>query len=213
MKLTALALVVASCWFSLTPSHAQATKTVPPNQSVNGLSQAEWSRAWWQWAASFDRRASPVSDRTGALCALKQSGPVWFLAGTYGTQRTIRTCKVPHGKYLFFPLINSVVAPHPDVPISCEEVTRSAAFRMDGASSLILDVDGVRTPNLLSYRQATARCFDLGAQMEEKISIFPSAANGYYVMLKPLSRGKHEINFGGAVPDMLQAVTYTVEVE
>jgi hypothetical protein len=84
---------------------------------------------------------------------------------------------------------------------------------MDDASSLILDIDGVRTPNLLAYRQATTRCFDLGAQMEGKIRIFPSAANGYYVMLKPLSPGKHEINFGGAVPDMLQAVTYTLEVE
>ena len=213
MKRLTLALLLASSLFSPLPSHAQTAKTVPPNQPVHGLSQAEWSRAWWQWAASFDRRASPVSDRTGALCALKQSGPVWFLAGTYGTQRTIRSCKVPHGKYLFFPLINYVVAPHPDVPISCEEVIRSAAYRMENASALILDVDGVRTPNLMSHRQATSQCFNLGERMDEKVSMFPSAANGYYVMLKPLSRGKHEINFGGALPDMLQAVTYTLEVE
>ena len=38
-----------------------------------------------------------------------QSGPVWFLADTYGTKRTIRTCTVPRGKHLFFPLINYVV--------------------------------------------------------------------------------------------------------
>lgn len=208
-----LALLLASGVCCLLPSYAQTSNTVPPNQPVHGLSQAEWSRAWWQWAASFDRRASPVSDKTGALCALKQSGPVWFLAGTYGTQRTIRSCKVPHGKYLFFPLINYVVAPSPEVPISCEEVTQSAAYRMEDASSLILDVDGVRTPRLMSYRQATTRCFDLGARTDEKMNMFPSAANGYYVMLKPLSRGKHEINFGGALPDMLQAVTYTLEVE
>jgi hypothetical protein len=213
MKRLPLALLLASSLFSPLTSRAQPAKTVPPNQPVHGLSQAEWSREWWQWAASFDRRASPVSDRTGALCALKQSGPVWFLAGTYGTQRTIRSCKVPHGKYLFFPLINYVVAPHPDVPISCEEVTRSAAYRMEDASALILDVDGVRTPNLMSYRQATTQCFNLGARIAENVNMFPSAANGYYVMLKPLSRGKHEINFGGALPNMLQAVTYTLEVE
>lgn len=209
----ALTLVLATFYCGMSPARAQTAQVVPPNQSIHGFSQAEWSRAWWQWAASFDRRTSPVSDRSGALCALKQSGPVWFLAGTYGTQRTIRSCKVPHGKYLFFPLINYVVAPHPDVPISCEEVTRSAAYRMEGASALILDVDGMRSPNLMAHRQATKRCFDLGARTDEKMSMFPSAANGYYVMLKPLSRGKHEINFGGALPDMLQAVTYTLEVE
>ncbi len=106
-----------------------------------------------------------------------------------------------------------MVAPHPDVPISCRAVTQRAASMMDEASSLILDIDSVRTPNLLSHRQATTRCFDLGTRMEEEIRIFPSAANGYYVMLRPLSPGKHEINFGGVVPDMLQAVTYTLEVE
>lgn len=84
---------------------------------------------------------------------------------------------------------------------------------MEGASALVLDVDGERTPNLMAYRQATAQCFDLGARTEEKMKMFPSAANGYYVMLKPLSRGKHEINFGGALPNMMQAVTYTLEVE
>ncbi len=41
----------------------------------------------------------------------------------------------------------------------------------------------------------------------------PSAANGYYVMLNPLPPGKHEINFGGILPDMAQAVTYTLIVE
>lgn len=42
-----------------------------------------------------------------------QSSEVWFLAGTYGTPRTIRTCRVPRDKYLFFPLINYVVARSP----------------------------------------------------------------------------------------------------
>lgn len=42
---------------------------------------------------------------------------------------------------------------------------------------------------------------------------YPSAANGYYVMVNPLPPGKHEINFGGILPDMAQAVTYTLIVE
>jgi hypothetical protein len=45
------------------------------------------------------------------------------------------------------------------------------------------------------------------------VHIFPSAANGYYVMLRPLSPGKHVINFGGVLPSLSQAVTYTVQVQ
>lgn len=135
------------------------------------------------------------------------------MAGTYGTHRTVRTCKIPSGKHLFFPLINYVVTPRPGVPISCLEVMSSASAMTDNVSALVLDIDGVRVPDLVSYRQATSQCFDMGARTEEKVRVFPAAANGYYVMLKPLSPGKHEINFGGALPGMLQAVTYTLEVE
>jgi hypothetical protein len=53
----------------------------------------------------------------------------------------------------------------------------------------------------------------MGARSDPPQRIFPSAANGYYVMLKPLAPGKHVLNFGGRLPGMSQAVTYTLEVE
>jgi len=28
---------------------------------VAGLSQADWSRVWWQWAASFEHHDMPVA--------------------------------------------------------------------------------------------------------------------------------------------------------
>jgi hypothetical protein len=195
------------------PSYAHDDLTVLPMTPVAGHTQSEWSRIWWQWAGSFEMNESPIADRSGALCGSKQNGPVWFLAGTYGTHRTIRTCKVPRGKYLFFPLINSVVMPPVDRRVNCAAVTASAAAMTDHPSRLIVDVDGVRIRNLATYRQATNKCFDMGTRAEPKTRVFPSAANGYYVMLKPLSPGKHVLNFGGALPSMLQAVTYMLQVE
>ena len=192
---------------------AQASPALRPDELVDGRSQIEWSRAWWQWAGSFDRSESPVGDRTGELCGHKQSGQVWFLAGTYGTGRTIRTCKVPEGKYLFFPLINYVVMPPVGRPISCMAVMSEAARMTDDVTSLVLEVDGQRVADLSAHRLATKACFDMGAQTMKKFRVFPSAANGYYVMLRPLSRGVHTLNFGGALPSMLQAVTYTLVVE
>jgi hypothetical protein len=213
MKTSAPLLFVFGALITVASVQAQRPTVVPPKDLVNDMSQAEWSRAWWQWAGSFQRSDSPVSDQTGALCDRGQSGPVWFLAGTYGTHRTVRTCKIPRGKHLFFPLINYVVMPRPGVPINCLGVMSSASTLTNDVSSLVLDIDGVRVPDLVSYRQATTQCFDMGARTEGRKKVFPSAANGYYVMLKPLSPGKHELNFGGALPSMLQAVTYTLEVE
>jgi hypothetical protein len=196
----------------VTPSHAESGPTVPPDYSVEGLTQAEWSQAWWQWAGSFDHNESPIADQTGELCGNRQTGLVWFLAGTYGTNRTVRTCNIPKDRYLFFPLINYVTMRPANRVVSCMGVMSHVAAMTDEATALILDVDGVRVKNLNSYRQAT-ECFDMGKLAKPKVRIFPSAANGYYVMLKPLSSGTHTINFGGALPGILQAVTYTLIVK
>jgi hypothetical protein len=194
------------------PCGADAPLTVPPRESVARKTQAEWSVAWWQWAGSFDGRDSPVADTTGALCASHQRGPVWFLAGAYGSRRTVRTCRVPHGKYLFFPLINYVVMPRQGYSSDCVSFIAEAARVTSGAEYLVMDLDGQRLGKPEAHRQASP-CFDMGALASPKENVYPSAANGYYVMLKPLSVGTHELNFGGVLPQMHQAITYTLIVE
>jgi hypothetical protein len=192
---------------------AQTSPLVPAAEQVAGKSQAEWSRVWWQWAGSFDRAESPVSDKTGELCGLKQVGPVWFLAGTYGTGRTVRECAVPRDKYLFFPLVNSVVVRGIDSDAGCMGLMSKAARITEGATALVLEVDGAREPSdLVAHRLAPVGCFDLSALTDRPVNL-PAAANGYYVMLRPLAPGRHTLNFGGALPGVLQAVTYTLQIE
>lgn len=214
MRLIAVCLLAAA--LPGQSSAADATKLpalVAPSEVVAGHSQADWSRIWWQWARSFDDDESPIADKTGEHCGLKQAGPVWFLAGTYGTRRTIRTCTVPAGKYLFFPLINYVVFPNCDCDEkpTCEQVTNSVRATTDDASSLVLELDGKVIKSLERHRQASPHCFDLAARTGGGLS--PAASNGYYVMLRPLSRGTHSLNFGGILPGMSQAVTYKLRVE
>jgi hypothetical protein len=43
--------------------------------------------------------------------------------------------------------------------------------------------------------------------------VYPAAADGDDVMLKPLPSGRHTVNSGGVLPSLLQAVTYTLIVE
>ncbi len=209
-----LQMMVAVPLFLITAlGYAADSSVLPPDATVAGVSQQDYSQRWWQWAASFAHEESPVADRTGALCGSRQSGAVWFLAGTYGTQRAVRTCHVPKGKYLFFPLINYVTFPNGPAEVSCESVTTDSARMTERVALLVLNIDGVRYDGLEQHRLATRNCFDLGALTREKYVIYPAAANGYYVMLKPLPPGRHTLNFGGALPEMLQAVTYTLLVE
>lgn len=188
-------------------SVAQTDVLAKPDDLIAGATQSEWSVRWWQWAFSFDRARSPISDRTGEMCAYRQSGEVWFLAGTYGTRRTERTCTVPLGKVLFFPLINYVTFRGEGTKESCMSLAARAAALTNDPSALVLDIDGKRFNGLASHRLATP-CFGLiPGQPKDAVS------NGYYVAIQPLPRGKHVLNFGGVLPGMIQAVTYTLTVE
>ncbi|MFZ3003952.1 MAG: hypothetical protein WA071_26805 [Undibacterium umbellatum] len=199
---------------SLAASPTNPASLITPKHVVAGKTQGEWSSAWWQWARSFDgENNSPVADKTGDSCHLKQEGPVWFLAGTYGTQRTIRTCTVPKGKYLYFPMINYMVNSTVAGNVSCKGVTEAVRKTIDGIHMLVLEIDGVRATKLEAHRQISPGCFDAGALTGGRVKLDPTAADGYYVMLKPLSPGKHTINFGGRGSNMSQAVTYTLIVE
>ena len=57
---------------------AESGQVLSPEARIDGKSQAEWSRLWWQWAASFQYDESPVADQTGQNCQLKQNGRVFF---------------------------------------------------------------------------------------------------------------------------------------
>ncbi|MEO6281586.1 hypothetical protein [Roseateles sp.] len=190
------------------PATAQTAPLIPPAKPIAGASQEEWSKRWWQWAMSFDDDESPVADRDGRFCAEGQDGPVWFLAGTYGTARTVRSCHVPAGKTLFFPLINYITFEPDDQDESCAALKQRAAALTPASTALVLEVNGKRFNGLAAYRQATRRCFHITEDDDTR-----AAGNGFYVALGPLKKGRYTLNFGGILPGMSQAVTYTLDVE
>jgi hypothetical protein len=186
---------------------------VPPTVIVAGQSQGLWSQRWWEWASSFSYETSPIADRTGARCGAGQSGAVWFLAGTYGSNLVQRKCTVPKGKYLFFPLINYVVTPKPGRHPTCFDVTTEAQLFTDNPSVLVAEIDGIRIPNLETYRQVSPGCFDLAVNTSLGISVSPAAANGYFLMLPPLMPGLHSLHFGGELSTLKQAISYEITVK
>ena len=198
-------LVLAALLTALAaPAQAQL---IPPAKAIAGASQEEWSKRWWHWALSFDDEDSPVTDPDGRMCGAGQSGPVWFLAGTYGSQRTVRTCRVPAGKTLFFPLVNVIAVPPDDEREACASLMLRAEDQTEAPGALVLELNGRRFTGLEAHRQATRGCFLVSPEDDA-----PVAGNGYYVALGPLKAGRYTLNFGGILPGLSQAVTYTLDV-
>jgi hypothetical protein len=178
------------------PINALAVEVVPPS-----LHTSQLTAQWWQWAMSFPEENSPVADRTGTKCALGQSGDIWFLAGGFGSSKIRRTCHLPKGKTLFFPLVNMVYWRHQeDTGFSCEQAKRLAALNNDTALDLFAEIDGIPIANLKQHRVASNKCFDVFARAPKSEGLYmayPSATDGYWLQVRPLSPGRHTLKFGG----------------
>lgn len=190
----------------------------------DGRSKAELSADWWKWAMASAEEVNPVRDRTGAHCAVGQRGGVWFLAGGFGSSRIHRNCVVPAGKYVFFPIINMAYWPSDEANgYTCEEAQANAAVNNETALYLFAELDGVAVQAPKQFRVRTTQCFDVFEWMpaaDKPYYAYPSASDGYWVLLRPLAAGRHTLRFGGrynnpgaAYGRNLQDIEYEITVE
>lgn len=182
-----------------------------------GRSWGEWSAAWWQWALGLPTSSHPLLDT--ASCAAGQSGPVWFLGGAFTGTATTRSCTVPAGTALFFPLLNSecsTVEPPPFYGADEAELRACAAGWVDIGSDVFCVVDGAAIENAVDYR-VVSPLFAFDAP-DDNIFGIPgpisgsSVSDGYWVFLTPLSAGHHVIHFGGMFPGFPLDITYELTV-
>jgi hypothetical protein len=192
---------------------AQVVTVVAPHSTIEGAELGEWSSRWWQWAFSATTKRDPVRDLTGAHCTARQSGPVWFLAGSYETDKVIRSCTVPADTYVFFPLIN-FQATDEEGATSCADLADSLNYRSDSIVRLYATIDGKAVPDLESRRERSPRCFDpyefIGG---DSSGIYITSSDGFWIMLEPLPTGPHVLTFGGEIDGFTQDITYNLEVK
>ena len=126
-----LARFAALAFTSALPAWAETrgfdALVVAPDQTVDGLPLATYANLWWQWAFSMAEAESPVLDEVGTFCSVNQAGPIWFLAGGYGSSRIDRVCEVPAGRHLFFPIINVIQVLYPATDADCPALQAEAA--------------------------------------------------------------------------------------
>jgi hypothetical protein len=180
---------------------------------------------WEQWATSIPVSVNPMLDTSGVNCMVGQSGPTWFLGGTFGGGSAIRKCSIPADKQLFFPVINSVNVNSPNVcgqgagDISVNDLRSQVAPFIDNASNLSAKIDG--KPQKMS--RVKSDVFDV-VLPEDNIFNGPCGSNvpagvyspaiddGYYVMLNPLSAGPHTLKIHAESGSFNLDVTYDLNV-
>lgn len=160
--------------------------------AVDGAGLGEWTARWWQWA--FAQPITPYLDRDGSACAQGQDGPVWFLAGTNGRFTAKRTCAIPLDKHVLVPVINMIHyarADEPDTP--CADLQAGAAVNNDHLASAVVMLDGVVVEGIAQRRVRSNGCFRIEAGDAQSPL---AASDGYWIMLKPLPRGRHTLSIG-----------------
>lgn len=166
------------------------------DRMVDGVGLEQWTARWWRWANG--QAVPPYLDRDGRLCDLGQEGPVWFLAGTDGSFEPRRECVVPEGKHLLLPVINMIHWQQQAGGPPCSTLQRGAAVNNDRLASAVVLLNGESLGDI-RQRRVRSGCFEIAP--DDPASLL-AAADGYWVMLKPLPRGRHTLvvaaNYGGA---------------
>lgn len=207
-------------------SSAQDIKIITPGEAKNmtGMTYGEWSAAWWQYVLSMpvSDPNNPLLDLTGAGCKAAQpnGSPVFFLVGSWGSGEVIRDeCIVPAGKVLFFPLVNAFNAHSSGDGLDTPELLRDNMLTWFSPEEFYVSINGVEVQSFSAcaggdpactstafslrltgnnlFTGSPARIGRKGAPWLSAGIYAPAVADGYYLMLAPLSPGVHTISFGG----------------
>ena len=198
--------------------HHRRPHILPPQPRHSQRIYAAYQARWWQWVLSQPVDHSPILDTADGSAG--QAGPVWFLAGSFGTDPVVRTLTVPSGKALFFPVLNNVFfITEPDENEAVARAAVNAAVDQAVIPSLFVQIDGHSVAHLDRYRTESA-LFDTGSLPANNLfglpagTVLPGVDDGFYLLLAPLSPGEHTIHFGGAFADgFSQDITNHITVE
>lgn len=198
-----------------------------PTESPYGKTYAAYAEDWLKQFYTADCDHTPWVHPANVL--FYTDGPVYFLAGISAVGGSANI-SIPDGKAILFPLFNSwwdLPCPGFEVPAG-QTVDQFLLAGVSGdlgnvkVSSLAVTIDGVSLNDLGSYKVLTgvfnltgnpvlADCFDPCITGSPQ----PAATGGYYVIVKPLSRGQHQIHYHMEAPvwNAVQDATYNITVQ
>jgi len=201
----------------------------PIHTKPAGQTYGRWAADWWEWALGIPTAVNPLADATGEHCAQRQVDSAWFLAGSFSTEPVVRSCEIPAGRALFFPLINSIYGAFLNDPpdTRTEEFVRAASSCTQPAQ-IAVSIDGFRVPQptrfftgpagslspLFNAQLPPDNVFGVDESVVPELVLSPSGEQGYYLFVYPLGVGDHVIHWeaSGCLPGFGQDITYELAV-
>ena len=174
------------------------------NEKPFGDSWEQWTTKWWQWLLSIPKDVNPALDNTGELFSLATQdkySKVIFLPGNLGGS-SVRTYVLPSGKALLIPIINFTTSYNEEPHLRTgPDLAHRAKKDIDDIVERFAEVDGRAIYDLEEYR-VHAPPFEIFVIPDNIFNIPPgettAVSDGYWIFLRPLSTGKHEIHTIGS---------------
>lgn len=183
---------------------------IPHNATFQGKTYSQWSVSFWQWAMKLplSNPPHPFTDCNNRPISAAQTGNVWYWSApdlaplTCNQTATI----IPAGTAIFLTMLDVEASSLDDPPFYSKTADGQRAianFFANHILDLFCTIDGTPVTNITAYRTATDQfsffapdpwIFEgvLGGNKNGT-----SVADGYYLMLEPLSAGSHIIHYGG----------------
>lgn len=165
-----------------------------------GVPYKDWIARWWQWDVGIPSSEHPRDHYTAEKCTVNQNGSVWFIPDILSGKEE-RICTIPEGKAILVPLITGECDTS-EAPSQSDADLRQCSTAGDEYGAISATLDGQKIESLDSYRTATDffnityvkdNIFDVPA------GTYKGVADGFFVFLKPLSVGNHELQVKSSV--------------
>jgi len=201
--MVAAVVFVALTFIALPVSPALATPGLG-GETGKANSYGKLTGRWFQWVGSIPVSENPLFASGEFDASIGQQGSVWFLTGTTGGSAT-RSCIIPRGKALFFPLVNAFFLNGPGESFTVPEKRAALAEIFDLACELTCTLDG--SPIVYSRKITRVQSPPFSYQAgEDDVTGYPAGtvdeeaiADGYWVLLPPLAPGEHVLHLHGAL--------------
>ena len=195
------------------------------------VDSSQLTAQWWQWAFSIPTGQNPLVDQSGGNCMVGQRGSIWFLGTVVPVSpstKATRTCKVPEGTTLFFPVINALGYNSPNCQQDSKNISaRDLRTAVGGAINSVklndLDVD-LDHKAIYHFDRVQSDVFAI-TMPADNISgnnttiqrcaagvYSPAVDDGYYLKLDPLKIGPHTLHIQSKSPVASFDVTYNLSV-
>ena len=213
LSLALVLAMLAAPVFAAPPAHQGNPNPgiIPPNAHFHGMTYGEWLAGVNQWLLSIPSADNPILDGNEDKIAINQPKHVWFLANAAPVVN--RHFTVPAGTALYA-AINGVESDNqlcvdPDTNYTVDELRAFAKSAVDQFTDIEVQVDGVPINNIAAYR-STSPVFASTLPDKNILQFFgctdtpagtywPMVADGYALLLAPLSVGEHTIHISGVV--------------